>query len=81
MLALLDAKPREETLREELRLIRESGAPPGEQVDLLAIATQIALKSFPRSLVDAVFQKAGECRFSGRGPGPGHGSRGLPCGL
>ena len=57
LLALLDAEPREDTLREELRLIRDSRATPREKADLMGIAAQIAAKSFPRSVVDGVFAK------------------------
>lgn len=46
LLILCEAQPSEETLRQELRLIRQSGLPRSEQAELMSVAALLASRKF-----------------------------------
>lgn len=57
LLILCEAQPSEETLRQELRLIRQSGLPRSEQAELIGVAALLASRKFRRDILHTIFVK------------------------
>jgi predicted transposase YdaD len=57
LLVLCEDSPSEETVREELALIRGAEVPPEVRGDLLAYALRIAVRDFPRNVLETLFQE------------------------
>lgn len=57
LLVLCEDNPTEQTVRQEVRLIRESGLPAGDQADLLAIAVRVAGRDLPRTMLEGIFRE------------------------
>jgi predicted transposase YdaD len=57
LLVLCEDNPTEETVREELDLIRTADVPPEVRGDLLAYALRIAIRDFPRRVLETLFRE------------------------
>jgi predicted transposase YdaD len=57
LLVLCEDSPTEQTVRREVELIRDSGAPEEVQADLLALALRVAARDFSRGALEAIFRK------------------------
>jgi hypothetical protein len=55
LLILCEAQPTEETLRQEVELIHNSGLPRDVQTDLLGVAALLASRRFGRAVLKAIF--------------------------
>jgi hypothetical protein len=55
LLVLCEAQPTEETLRQEVELIHNSGLPRAMQTDLLGVAALLAARTFGRRVLKAIF--------------------------
>ena len=57
LLVLCESNPTEQTLRQEVELIHNSGLPRDVQTDLLGIAVLVASRTFARSLLATIFRE------------------------
>jgi predicted transposase YdaD len=57
LLVLCEDTPTEQTVRQEVELIRGSGAPLEEQGGLLALALRIGTRDFARDVLEAIFRE------------------------
>jgi predicted transposase YdaD len=57
LLVLCEAHPTEQTLRQEVDLIHNSGLPHDVQMDLLGVAVLVASRTFARTLLRTIFRE------------------------
>lgn len=57
LLVLCEDNPGEETIRTELKLIRNSGADEPTQAHLLAVALRVGARRLPRAMLEAIFRE------------------------